>query len=545
MQWRHSIRVKIILAALAINAIAIIAFSVTAYLLQERTFLQGVDAKLMVAAHSLPHLLPPHYHANIRGPKSISPQEYDKAEQTLTRYARANGLAYIYTYVEHDGHFYIASTSASAHELATHTVPGFYHRYMEPPPAMITAWRTNTPRSAEYQDEWGRFRSIFVPMHSIKPDGTPGTRYIIGSDVNVSFIDQQLRNTVLLCIGIGIAIFAVVGLVGEPLLGRMLSSIGRLTSSTHDLVEGDFQLSDKHREALAALASRRRDEIGQLARAFSEMVKQLGVYIEDLKVVTAAKERIESEMKMAGSIQQSFLPQAYVPQAGQAALDMSAVLHPAKQVGGDLYDYFDLDNDHLFFTIGDVSDKGMPAALFMAVTLTLLRTLIKHEPTPDRLLDSTNRSLIERNEASQFVTMFCAILNTRTGDVSYAHGGHNPPYVYSPTRAELRALTPVSGIALGAFDTAQYHTEQLTLSPGDILLLYTDGITEAMNGDRELYGEQRLEACLKTVGSDDSAKVITDKILADVARHAGDAPQSDDITMLCIRFETGICADAT
>lgn len=544
MQRRQSIRTKILLVALAINAVVIIAFSVTAYLLQERTFLQGVDGKLLVAAHSVPHLLPPSYHADIRGPNSISPEEYDRAQQALTRYARANGLAYIYTYVEDNGQFYIASTSASEHELATHTVPDFYHRYMKPPPAMIAAWRTDTPETAEYEDEYGDFRSIFVPMHSIKPDGASGTRYIIGSDVNVSFIDQQLRNTVLLFVGVGLAIFAIVGMVGEPLLGRMLSAIGRLTNSTHDLMEGDFQLSDEHREALAKMARGRRDEIGQLAHAFQEMVKRLGTYIEDLKVVTAAKERIESEMKIAGGIQQSFLPQAYTAQAGQATLDMHAVLHPAKQVGGDLYDYFDLDDEHLFFAIGDVSDKGMPAALFMAVTLTLLRTLIKHETTPDRLLDSTNRLLIERNEASQFVTLFCGVLNTRTGEVSYAHGGHNPPYVYSPERNELRALTPVSGIALGAFDVARYHTEHLTLAPGDVLFLYTDGITEAMNSDRRLYGEQRLETCLQAVTGDDSAEAVTDKVLADVARHAGDAPQSDDVTMLCIRFERRGSADA-
>jgi sigma-B regulation protein RsbU (phosphoserine phosphatase) len=302
------------------------------------------------------------------------------------------------------------------------------------------------------------------------------------------------------------------------------------------LVKGDFRLSDEQRATLTAMASAQKDEIGQLANAFNEMVKQLEIYIQDLKVVTAAKERIESEMKIAGDIQQSFLPQAYTPKPDQAALDLHAVLHPAKQVGGDLYDFFHLEGDRLFFAIGDVSDKGMPAALFMAVTLTLLRTLIKHDATPDHLLAATNRSLAERNEAYQFVTMFCGVLDTRSGEVRYAHGGHNPPYVSSPGNGGLRSLTPVSGMALGAFDTAEYKTEHLQLAPGEILFLYTDGITEAMNMQRELYGEERLEACLKTVGAADTANAVTAKILADVAQHTGEAPQSDDITMLCIRF---------
>lgn len=534
---RHlSIRTKIILAALAINAVAIAAFTATAYLLEKRSFLQGIDEKLKVAAHSVPHVLPPAYHAGIKGPKSVSSQLYGQAQRALTEYAKANGLAYVYTYIEHDGAFYIASTSASARELATGTVPHFYQRYQRPPPAMIAAWQTDSPRTAEYQDEFGDFRSMFVPMHVTNPDGSPGTRYLIGSDVNVEFIDQELRNTIFLCAGIGFGIFVIVGLLGEPLLGRLLSPITKLTDSTHDLVAGDFQLSDEHRAALVVMAAKQPDEIGQLARAFDEMVKQLGVYIEDLKTVTAAKERIESEMKIAGDIQQSFLPQAYTPKPDQLALDLHAVLHPAKQVGGDLYDFFHLEGDRLFFAIGDVSDKGMPAALFMAVTLTLLRTLIKHDATPDRLLAATNRSLTERNEAYQFVTLFCGVLDTRTGEVHYAHGGHNPPYVASPANTELRSLTPVSGMALGAFATAEYKTEHLQLAPGEVLFLYTDGITEAMNTQRELYGEERLEACLKKVNADDTAQAVTDRILADVAQHTGEAPQSDDITMLCIRF---------
>ena len=153
------------------------------------------------------------------------------------------------------------------------------------------------------------------------------------------------------------------------------------------------------------------------------------------------------------------------------------------------------------------------------------------------MLAATNRSLTERNEAYQFVTMFCGVLDIRSGEVHYAHGGHNPPYVTSPGNGGLRALTPVSGMALGAFPSAEYKTESLQLAPGEILFLYTDGITEAMNAERELYGESRLEACLKTLGPSDTAQTVTARISADVAQYVGEAPQSDDITMLCIRYQ--------
>jgi len=544
MQRQLSLRKKIILVALAINALAIAAFSGIAYWQERDSFLRGVDDKLRVAASSVPYLLPDDYHARISGPGSIPAALFKQTQQALTNYAKTNGVAYIYSVVEQNGKFYFVASSATDVELETGSEATFYEYYEQPPQKMLAAWQSDTVQVAEYEDAYGSFRSIFVPMRTTAGDGSASTRFIVGSDVYVEFIEQELRNTILLCIATGIGIFIVTAAVSKPVLTRLLVPIGRLTHSTRDLVEGDFHLSDEHRMTLAAMASAQQDEIGQLARAFDEMVKRLEVYIEDLKVVTAAKERIESEMKIAGDIQQSFLPQAYTPKPNQAALDLHAVLQPAKQVGGDLYDFFHLDGDRLFFAIGDVSDKGMPAALFMAVTLTLLRTLIKHDATPDRLLAATNSSLTERNEAYQFVTMFCGVLDTRSGEVHYAHGGHNPPYVASPGRAALRALTPVSGMALGAFTTAQYKTERLQLAPGEVLFLYTDGITEAMNTRRELYGEERLEACLKTVSADDTAQAVTAKISADVAQHTGEAPQSDDITMLCIRFQAMSSSDA-
>jgi sigma-B regulation protein RsbU (phosphoserine phosphatase) len=520
--------------ALAINALVITAFTGIAYWQERDSFLRGVDEKLHLAANSMPHLLPKGYLAAIGGPGSQTPADYQQTQQVLSDYAKANGLAFIYLCVGQAGQFYFVASSTNERELATGTAAVYYERYEDAPPEIFAAWRTGTPRLAEYEDAYGQFRSMFLPLRT----GAGDKRFVVGVDVSVDFIRQELRNTILLCVGIGVAIFLITVAVSEPLLSHLLAPIGRLTRSTRELVAGKFQLSETHRAALASMATAQQDEIGQLAHAFDEMIKQLEIYIEDLKVVTAAKERIESEMKIAGDIQQGFVPHAYQPQPGQVAVDLHAVLNPAKQVGGDLYDFFHLSEDHLFFAIGDVSDKGAPAALFMAVTLTLLRTLVKHDATPDHLLAATNRALSERNEAYQFVTLFCGVLNTRTGAVQYAHGGHNPPYVFAPARGELRALTPVSGMALGAFASAEYQTDTLQLAADEILLLYTDGVTEAMNAAHELYGEARLEACLQTIGATTTAEQVTSAVLADVAAHTQDAPPSDDLTMLCIRLES-------
>jgi sigma-B regulation protein RsbU (phosphoserine phosphatase) len=531
-----SIRKKTILITLVINALAIAIFTGIAYWQERDSFLRGVDEKLRLAANSMLHLLPSDYHAGLTSPESVTPEVFQQAQQDLTDYARANGLAFLYSCVEKDGEFYFVASSMSEAEIESGTAATFYELYEQPPPQMREAWQTGTTQVAEYEDPYGSFRSIFVPMQATNVDGSPGTRFIVTSDIYVEFIDDELRNTILLCISIGAGIFILIALISQSVLSRLLAPISTLTRSTHDLVEGNFRLSDDHRADLATMATAQQDEIGQLAHAFEEMVKQLEVYIEDLKTVTAAKERIESEMKIAGDIQQGFVPHAYTPDPEHISVDLHAVLHPAKQVGGDLYDFFHLDSDHLFFAIGDVSDKGAPAALFMAVTLTLLRTLIKHDATPDHLLAATNRSLNERNEGCQFVTMFCGVLNTRTGAVQYAHGGHNPPYVFSPRRGELRDLSPVSGMVLGAFDTSEYQTESLQLARDDILLLYTDGVTEAMNVEHELYGEERLEACLKTIDATAKAEDVTQAVLEDVAAHTLDAPPSDDLTMLCIRL---------
>ena len=297
-----------------------------------------------------------------------------------------------------------------------------------------------------------------------------------------------------------------------------------------------FRLDERSKVELASIAATHRDEIGKLARTFEDMVGRLQDYIEDLKRVTAANERIESEMKLAGDIQLSFLVTDFSAPNARPELDLYAFVHPAKHAGGDLYDFLFVDDEHLFFVIGDVSDKGMPAALFMAVTLTLIRNLVRRDVPPDRVLSDVNRVLCYKNDAYQFVTLFCGLLHLPTGQVHYSHGGHNPPYLVSPSTGGLRSLEPVSGVALGAIEGAIYKTETLTMAPGDVLFTYSDGITEAMDSKHELFGEPRLEASLRRLGPSESAAATAEAVLTEVKGFVGEAPQSDDITALCIRF---------
>jgi sigma-B regulation protein RsbU (phosphoserine phosphatase) len=208
-------------------------------------------------------------------------------------------------------------------------------------------------------------------------------------------------------------------------------------------------------------------------------------------------------------------------------------LVPAKEVGGDLYDFFFLDDDHLCFAVGDVSDKGVPASLFMAVTKTLFRATARTCSTPGEILARLNIEICRDNESCMFVTLFCGILNIRTGQVDYSNGGHNLPYYLH--RDGVSPLQNFGGRALGLVQQSPYASGRMVLGPGEALLLYTDGVTEAMDSSETLYSAQRLERFLASNRGSSPRQMIGD-LLSDVRKFAGGAPQSDDITVLALLY---------
>jgi sigma-B regulation protein RsbU (phosphoserine phosphatase) len=275
------------------------------------------------------------------------------------------------------------------------------------------------------------------------------------------------------------------------------------------------------------------NEIGELAASFNDMASQLAASIERLQETTAAKERIESEIQVAHDIQMSMVPRSFPAFPGRSEVDIYARLVPAREMGGDLYDFFFLDEDHLCFVIGDVSGKGVPASLFMAVTQTLLRATASTNRGPDEILSLLNRGLCRDNETCMFVSLFCGILDIYTGAVHHSSGGHNPPYVC--TLEGNRTVSGAQGAVLGAVDEAVYQAQEVMLAPGDVFFLYTDGVTEAMDGADHLFTEARLEACLCRVGCLPSA-ALTQAVLDEVYAFVRGAPQSDDLTMLALRY---------
>jgi phosphoserine phosphatase RsbU/P len=337
-------------------------------------------------------------------------------------------------------------------------------------------------------------------------------------------VQAAIRNETRLAIavsGLVLLLGSAMAILGARSISRPLANV---TEMTKRIAGGDFT----QRIEIAA-----KNEIGTLAASFNEMTRRLNESIKHLKETTAAKERIESELQIAHEIQMSMVPKIFPPFPDRPEFDIFATLVPAKEVGGDLYDFFIIDDDHLCFAVGDVSGKGVPASLFMAVTKTLFRATAGNGGTPGEILARLNAELCRDNESCMFVTFFCAILNIRTGQVDYSNGGHNLPYYLH--HDGISPLENAGGRALGLAEQSPYASGRMVLGPGEGLLLYSDGVTEAMNSSEALYSDQRLARFLASNRRSSPRQIIGD-LVSDVRHFAGGAPQSDDITVLALHY---------
>lgn len=241
------------------------------------------------------------------------------------------------------------------------------------------------------------------------------------------------------------------------------------------------------------------------------------------------------ELDVAKRIQQSIVPQRFPPFPDRADIAVHASMQPARSVGGDFYDYFFIDDHRLAFAIGDVTGKGVPAALFMAVTRTLLRATASRGSAPGECLASVNDALCGEDAGALFVTCFYGVLDTRTGRIEMCNAGHNPPYVLRAD-GSVDPTPQTGGFMLGMFAGTSYAGGTIDLRPGDSLVLYTDGITEAVDTSDGQYGEDRFEACLRRAAAEGavSAEGIVAAVTTDVELFAGGAAQADDITLLVV-----------
>lgn len=335
---------------------------------------------------------------------------------------------------------------------------------------------------------------------------------------------RKLNHVVISLSIIGMVLMALAIILIARSITRPLTALAEMTD---EIAAGNLDASLPEQ--------RSKDEVGKLTASFNAMQRSLKKHIAELTEATAARERIESELKVAHDIQMGILPKSFPAFPDRAEFDLHATIIPAKEVGGDLYDFFFLDENRLCLVVGDVSGKGIPAALFMAVTRTLIKTKASHSLTAHDILSRVNNDLALDNPSMMFVTVFLGILDVTTGEMEYANGGHNPPYLIHNNDHGLKKLESGEGIALGAMPDSIYRSNHIVIKPGEILFLYTDGVTEAVNKQNELFSETRLEQGLADLKTESMPRMVSG-IMKNVEVFSEGVPQADDITMMAFRY---------
>jgi sigma-B regulation protein RsbU (phosphoserine phosphatase) len=376
--------------------------------------------------------------------------------------------------------------------------------------------------------------AAFDGLKSLAPDERSWLAYLpirsTGWSLGIVYADSAISSDVVALNRIQWVI-ALIGILALLLVALLIArSITRplrvLDAATQALAQGELDAPLPEAKG--------RDEIARLTGSFGRMRDDLRLYIDELRVTTAARERIESELRIAASIQMSLVPRTFPPYPLRRDLDLQALLEPAREVGGDFYDFFLLDDDHLCLAIADVSGKGVPAALLMAVTRSFLRSFAREGGSPVEIVATLNDELAADNEACMFVTMFLAVVDLRSGAVRYASAGHNLPFVVDRA-CGVTQIPHVKGMALGARAGIVYEEGTLALAPGDVLYLYTDGVSEAMDERDEVYSEERLGKDLGGLCAG-SCEDILKGLLAILREHALGVEQSDDITMMAFKY---------
>lgn len=340
-------------------------------------------------------------------------------------------------------------------------------------------------------------------------------------------LEKDFNLVIIVFLIVFLVSFVIICFVCTKLSKNISLPITRLCEATKSIGRGNFDLSvDKNSD----------DEIGKLAKSFNLMARNLKRYMKNLKKTTAEKEKVHSELMIANKIQKSMLPCIFPAFPERKDFDIYAVMDPAREVGGDFYDFFLIDDSKLALVIADVSDKGVSAALFMVVAKILIKNQLQNGDSPGEVLKIVNNRLCENNEVGMFVTCFLGIFDIKSGEFTYANAGHNPPFLYRKSEKNCIAITSPHGLVLGGTPNITYLQSKTYLYPGDFLFLYTDGVTEAANKRGRLFSQQKLEEIVNSCGKKNVAiqDLIFD-IKSEINKFVGNAAVSDDITMLALK----------
>ena len=361
-------------------------------------------------------------------------------------------------------------------------------------------------------------------------DADSGVVAIVGVVKNMDLLTSAKNSYICQIILIEALIAILSGVVWVVYMRRrIVVPVQQLSEAALNMVE---HLEDGNSPELVV---KHDDELRELADSFATMYREVGAYIAKLETVTAEKERIGAELDVAAKIQSSMLPCIFPAFPDRNEFDIYATMDPAKEVGGDFYDFFMVDADHLAFVVADVSGKGVPAALFMVIGKTLIKDHTGLHDDLGEVFTEVNNILCASNSEEMFITAFEGVLNLKTGELRYVNAGHEIPFlcrkggVFEPYKVR-------AGFVLAGMQGIRYRAGSIQLEPGDKVFQYSDGIPEAINSEKAPYGMKRLESVLAK-NSEKAPSELLPLVKADVDAFVGDADQFDDITMLCIEFK--------
>ena len=349
----------------------------------------------------------------------------------------------------------------------------------------------------------------------------------IETEATLSYREQKGRTTTfatILLIGLELLMLTAALILGK----KIVKPLNRITKRIAELSEGDleFKMEDSYRTG---------DEIEVLAQSFADISHKTVQYVSEVQRVTAEKERIGTELHMANQIQASMLPHVFPPFPDRPELDIYASMDPAKEVGGDFYDFFMIDDDHLCLVMADVSGKSVPAALFMMISKVILQSCAMLGQSVSEILNRTNEALCSNNQVEMFVTVWLGILEISTGKMTAANAGHEYPAI-KRADGDFEIFRDKHGFVVGGMPQMKYKEYELQLNPGDKLFVYTDGVPEATNADNELFGTDRMIEALNSDHSADCQQLLLNVRRA-VDGFVKDAEQFDDLTMMCLEYK--------
>ena len=406
---------------------------------------------------------------------------------------------------------------------------GYREEYMEGgKEATYSIYKQNPPEEIELvnDDKYGYIASAYSPVFD--SNGEPVA--VVGVDVYMPDLQANMREFLVVVIAaIFLVVLAAILMCFFFVKRKIVNPINKIRDASRSMVE------NLENEESIDVSVKTGNEIEELFDSFKEMYGDVKDYIKKLSTVTAEKERIGAELDVAKHIQASMLPCIFPAFPERKEIDIFATMEPAKEVGGDFYDFFMVDDTHLAIVMADVSGKGVPAALFMVIG----KTLIKDHTTPGRdlgkVFTEVNQLLCESNSEELFITAFEGVLDLVTGEFVYVNAGHEMPFICK-AGGDFEPYKIRAAFVLAGMEGMKYRAGSMTLEPGDKIFQYTDGVTEATNINNELYGMERLGAILNKVKAGTPHDILP-AVKKDIDSFVGEADQFDDITMLCLEYK--------